>query len=335
MIKKNLKILTLLVIGITSIFVGVNIVNAAPSSGKMTYDYEGYVLMPDTLKIGENHIVLTERSTSIGVTEDNSEIYYKLTELTKEKYDEIKKVQDAIDAKRQAGTLEGGDEDVTKFEKLVADGEYWCYDDYEEKPITLETFCGKKYYILTVDVKNPSIKVFGAVTYEYMSGRVYEVTGDPDVCPVCKEYGGKYYDNTGKVVDKGTYEKACPTPTTPNPKCEVKNGKYYDKDGKAVDEPTYKKSCNPSCGVRDDKYYDKDGNEIEEEDYRKVCLPKCMIKDGKYYDDKGTIVDKDAYEKACLPDNPHTGRTNPYIISTVIALGAIAIILVSKKKKFM
>ena len=67
-----------------------------------------------------------------------------------------------------------------------------------------------------------------------------------------------------------------------------------------------------------------------------AACPKCKIEGNKYYDQSGKQISEAEYNKQCTtPDNPKTGISTPYIISGAVVLGAIAIIIISMKKKFI
>ena len=140
----------------------------------------------------------------------------------------------------------------------------------------------------------------------------------------CKVADGKYYDKSGKEVDKTTYSIQCEPHKCEKvgsvyfgingtqvsetnyykqcfPSCGIKDGKYYGPNRTEVSESEYRKQCFPSCGIKDGKYYDNDGNEVTESEYRKQCLPSCEEKDGKYYDNDGKEITKDQYNIQCLP----------------------------------
>ena len=138
----------------------------------------------------------------------------------------------------------------------------------------------------------------------------------------CKVANGKYYDKSGKEVDKTTYSIQCETHkcekvgsvyfgingtqvsetnfyTQCFPSCGTKNGKYYGKDHKETTKENYYKQCFPSCGIKDGKYYGSNHQETTKEGYYTQCFPSCGTKDGKYYGKDHTEVTKIEFEKQC------------------------------------
>lgn len=179
--KRKFKILSLLFIITATFFVGNTITRAAVTPQKFQYNYEYYVSLPKDLKIGENNVVISSRATEKGILLEDVTVSYKITEVTKEEYEKFKVLQESLDKKREAQTLTGDDSELQQFEKLVADGKYWCYDDYKVGKIVLDKFCDTKYFVVTVDVYKANATGFPTDTFDYMDARAYEVTGEE--CP--------------------------------------------------------------------------------------------------------------------------------------------------------
>ena len=154
--------------------------------------------------------------------------------------------------------------------------------------------------------------------------------------PVCKVVDGKYYGKDGKEVDKSTYTKECTKPV-----CKVVDGKYYGKTGIEVNEATYKSECSKICVVSDGNYYGSNGIIVNEETYKYECTkPVCGVRDGKYYGLNATEVSLDEYRRQCEPSTtvvvPSTGSNAsalPYAIGSLLIVGGVGSIAVTKKKK--
>ena len=273
--SKFFKVFCLSIITVAVILIGNKPVDAITNS-KFKYDWELWVSLPDELHTGSNDIVLSERArTEKGLRLDNIKVSYKITEIDAKKYEEFKSYQDQIDAKiEKKEGLTGSDPAIQGFEKLVADGLYWCYDDYKVGKITLNSFCdGPKYFIVTADVEavDENIKDSSGYKFEHMAARVYKVTGD-----TCK--------------------------------CENKDGKYFGKDGKQITKEQYDIDC---------------------------AVPKCKIENNKYYGPNGEELSKEQFVKLCPSNNPKTGSTTPYVVCSILAGSAIAVIMIIKKKRFI
>ena len=185
--KKYFKIFSLLLIAGLGFFLGTNITKAV-TAHEFFYDYEFNIKMPTTLTNGENDIILSPVETNPNNTNvelDNIIISYKVTEVSKEIYEEFKALQDKIDAK--TGTVASDDADIVAFNALInekyIDKEYWCYNDPTVGKITINTdFCGTKYYIITVDAEEPNVLIGGNIPWNYKVARAYEVTGTKTDC---------------------------------------------------------------------------------------------------------------------------------------------------------
>ncbi len=311
--KKGFKLLSMLVIAMTCFFVGYRHTDAY-SHSQFIFDKRHHFKLSETLTNGdikvtitpydEVHAVYDDENWNYTVNEGDYEINAQLTKISKEVYDKLKAEQDKIDAKRQA-SQKVEDSDINQFQQDVRDSLYWCPDQPMTKTVKLEESCDKQYYILVVDVF-ASGKGNSRTDWEYQTARVYEVepTKDAGQCKCTKE-GNNYYDLSGVKTDEANYKKVCG--------CRVEGSTYYDQNGKSVSKENYYKMCNPKCREQDGKYYGKDGEPLKdkeafEEYYKKYC------------------------EK---PDNPHTGISTPYIVSGIVAIGAIVLIIASKKKKFI
>lgn len=185
--KKYFKLFSLLLIAGLGFFLGTKVTNAV-TNHEFFYDYEFNIKMPTELKDGENDLILSPVETNpnnANVELENLIISYKVTEISKEVYEEFKVLQDKIDAK--AGTIENDDdEDIIAFNALInekyVDNDYWCYNDPTVGKITISTdFCGEKYYIITVDAEEPNV-VTNDFPWNYKVARVYKVIGTKTDC---------------------------------------------------------------------------------------------------------------------------------------------------------
>ena len=117
--KKYFKIFSLLLIAGLGFFLGTNITKAV-TAHEFFYDYEFNIKMPTTLTNGENDIILSPVETNPNNTNvelDNIIISYKVTEVSKEIYEEFKALQDKIDAK--TGTVASDDADIVAFKQRI------------------------------------------------------------------------------------------------------------------------------------------------------------------------------------------------------------------------
>ncbi|MBQ6323434.1 MAG: LPXTG cell wall anchor domain-containing protein [Bacilli bacterium] len=112
----------------------------------------------------------------------------------------------------------------------------------------------------------------------------------------CEIANGKYYDKSGKVVDKAEYERQCVH------KCEYYNNHYYDKDGKITDKTTYSIQCEKhTCEVVGNTYFGKDGRILKsKEEFSIECEKHSCEKVGNtYFGKNGNVVKADQYDLEC------------------------------------
>lgn len=169
-----------------------------------TFDYSFKLRLGELVKNNDGNYTVpiigyqtTEYSTELDLT-GNDEIHYKVSEITEEEYNSLKKHQDEIDTLADNATadiVEGYKTNkpsaITDFETIIRNGKdsdknpWWCYNSYKVGEINLEENCETKYYIVTVDATDINTTEMSSLNWNYHTARVYKVDANTEL-EACK-----------------------------------------------------------------------------------------------------------------------------------------------------
>jgi len=202
--KKTFKKMSLIFVAILSFFLGINGVSAAntrPQANQtFTFDYQFKLRLGDDLtksKDDKNYIVPiigykeTVYTDQVNLKGEDA-VHYKVSPITEKQYNELKTLQDKIDALDKTKINNdkltySENEDISKLETYIKNNIWWCYDQYEVGEILLPIGCETKYYIVTVDALDTNIIEMADLNWNYHTARVYKLEADNETCKPVEE----------------------------------------------------------------------------------------------------------------------------------------------------
>lgn len=211
--NKAFKKFSILFVTIMSFFVGINTVSAAdrPQENQtFTFDFEFKLRLGDELTKttdGKNYIIpvvgykTAQYTDQVDLTSEDA-IHYKVTAITEQQYNEMKALQDNIDALDKtpianANLTYMSETNISKLEEYIRKNYWWCYNSYEVGQVLIPVGCETKYYVVTVDARDENYNENESSVWNKHTARVYKIEADKAVCEPDEEQPKEENPKTG------------------------------------------------------------------------------------------------------------------------------------------